>query len=164
MSSPFYKLSRSEKVVVQFGNRALKGYLEPPDRNTIEDQLNNPHDNGLGPIRIRHLDSEIVDEIQVGDVKAIFFVDSFEGNSGHKHLNFSSRAPVVNGIWIKVQFRDGEVMEGIVSNSLQYLVASGFFMLPTDPDSNNKLVYVMKSWLVDHRVLGMRKIPAISEP
>jgi hypothetical protein len=30
--------------------------------------------------------------------------------------------------------------------------------MPTDPCSNNKLVYVLKSWLVDHRVLGMRKL------
>jgi hypothetical protein len=37
-------------------------------------------------------------------------------------------------------------------------VDPGFFLLPTDPDSNNKLVYVLKSWLVDHRVLGMRKL------
>jgi hypothetical protein len=37
-------------------------------------------------------------------------------------------------------------------------VDPGFFVLPTDPGSNNKLAYVMKSWLVDHRVLGMRKL------
>jgi hypothetical protein len=66
-------------------------------------------------------------------------------------------APVTQGIWMRLQFRDGEVMEGIVCNSLRYLSEPGFFLLPTDPDSNNKLVYVMKSWLVDHRVLGMRK-------
>jgi hypothetical protein len=49
-------------------------------------------------------------------------------------------------------------MEGIVYNSICYLVDSGFFLLPTDPDSNNRLVYVRKSWLTDHRVLGLRKL------
>jgi hypothetical protein len=59
---------------------------------------------------------------------------------------------------MRLQFRDGEVMEGIVHNSLRYLVDPGFFLMPTDPESNNKLVYVVKSWLADLRVLGMRKI------
>jgi hypothetical protein len=59
---------------------------------------------------------------------------------------------------MKFQFLDGEVMEGIVYNSLRYLVDPGFFLLPTDPDSNNTLVYVVKNWLVDHRVLGLRKL------
>jgi hypothetical protein len=49
-------------------------------------------------------------------------------------------------------------MEGIVHNSIRYLIDPGFFLRPTDPGSNNKLVYVMKTWLKDHRVLGMRKL------
>jgi hypothetical protein len=83
--------------------------------------------------------------------------NSFEGDSDHKELNFHSRAPIVHGIWVRLQFRDGEVMEGIIYNSIRYLVDPGFFLLPTDPDSNNRLVYVRKSWLADYRVLGMRK-------
>jgi len=59
---------------------------------------------------------------------------------------------------MRLQFVDGEVMEGIVYNSLRYLIDPGFFLLPTDPDSNNKVVYVRKNRLVDLRVLGMRKL------
>jgi hypothetical protein len=59
---------------------------------------------------------------------------------------------------MRLQFLDGEVMEGIVYNSIRYLIDPGFFLLPTDPDSNNRLVYVRKNWLADHRVLGMRKL------
>jgi hypothetical protein len=31
-------------------------------------------------------------------------------------------------------------------------------MRPTDPKSNNLLVYVMKSWIKECRVLGLRNI------
>jgi len=62
---------------------------------------------------------------------------------------------------MRVQFLDGEVMEGIVHNSLRYLVDPGFFLLPTDPFGNNKLVYVMKNQLADHRVLGTRNLQAM---
>lgn len=148
----------SEKVVIQFGTRKIKGFLESPTWNTIEELLSNAPVGSPQTFRVRSLDSDIVEEISTAEVKAIFYVNSFEGDSSHKELNFHSRAPIVHGIWMKVQFLDGEVMEGIAYNSIRYLVDPGFFLLPTDPASNNKLVYVVKSWLADHRVLGMRKL------
>jgi len=149
---------KSEKVVIQFGNRTLKGYLESPVWNTIEELLSNAPQSSPETFRIRNLETGIVEEISVKDVKAVFYVESFDGNSDHSQLNFHTRAPIVHGIWMRCQFLDGEVMEGIVYNSIRYLVDPGFFLLPTDPGSNNKLVYVLKSWLVDHRVLGLRKL------
>ncbi|MGA3160858.1 MAG: hypothetical protein ABSC77_06535 [Terracidiphilus sp.] len=107
-------------------------------------------------VRVNH--SNIVKVVSVKDIKAVFFVNNFEGDSDHQHLNFHNRAPIADGIWMRLQFLDGEVMEGIVFNSLRYLVDPGFFLLPTDPDSNNRLVYVRKNKLADHRILGMRKL------
>ena len=150
--------SKSEKVVIQFGTRTIKGYLESPAWNTIEDLLGNAPQSSLENFRIRHLESDVVEDVSIKDVKAVFYVNSFDGNSIRNHLNFHTRAPIVHGIWMRLQFLDGEVMEGIVYNSIRYLVDPGFFVLPTDPGSNNKLVYVVKSWLVDHRVLGLRKL------
>lgn len=148
----------SEKIVVQFGTRTVKGYLDTPVWNTLEEILSNAPPRSPESFRIRHLDSDVVEEIPAKDVKAVFYVHSFEGNAEHKNLNFHTLVPTAHGIWMRFQFLDGEVMEGIVFNSIRYLVDPGFFLLPTDPGSNNKLVYVVKSWLVDHRVLGLRKI------
>jgi hypothetical protein len=150
--------TKSEKVVIQFGTKTIKGYLESPAWNTIEELLGNAPQSSLESFRLRRLDTDAVEEISIRDVKAVFYVNSFDGDSVRNHLNFHTRAPIVHGIWMRFQFRDGEVMEGIVYNSMRYLVDPGFFVLPTDPGSNNKLVYVMKSWLVDHRVLGLRKL------
>lgn len=149
---------RSEKVVVQFGSRTIKGYLESPAWNTIEELLSSAPQIAPEVFRVRLIDSDEIEEISIKDVKAVFYVNSFDGNSVRNHLNFHTRAPIVHGIWMRFQFLDGEVMEGIVFNSIRYLVDPGFFVLPTDPGSNNKLVYVVKSWLVDHRVLGLRKL------
>jgi hypothetical protein len=62
---------------------------------------------------------------------------------------------------MRVQFLDGEVIEGIVHNSVRYLVDPGFFLVPTHPGSNNKLIYVSKSQLADHRVLGTRNLNSV---
>jgi hypothetical protein len=150
--------SKAEKVVIQFGSRTIKGYLESPAWNTIEELLSSAPQTAPEVFRVRLLDTDEVEEVSIKDIKAVFYVNSFEGNAVRNHLNFHTRAPIVHGIWMRFQFQDGEVMEGIVFNSIRYLVDPGFFVLPTDPGSNNKLVYVVKSWLVDHRVLGLRKL------
>ncbi len=149
---------RLQKVVVQFGTRTIRGYLEWPRWNTIEEVLSNSPHSAPETFRIRRLESDLVEDIPVSDVKAVFYVNCFEGDPDHKDLKFHSRAPITHGIWMSIQFLDGEIMEGIVYNSIRYLVDPGFFLIPTDPSSNNKLVYVLKNWLADHRILGLRKL------
>jgi len=149
---------KSEKVVIQMGSRTVRGYLDTPVLDTVEELLSHAPQGAPESFRLRHLGSDLIEEISAKDIKAVFYVNSFEGDSDHKELNFHSRAPIVHGIWVRLQFRDGEVMEGIIYNSIRYLVDPGFFLLPTDPDSNNRLVYVQKSWLADYRVLGMRRL------
>lgn len=73
-------------------------------------------------------------------------------------ISISIPAPIIYGIWMRFQFCDGEVTEKIVYNSIRYLIDPGFFVLPTDPASNNKIINVGKGWLVDHRFLGLRKL------
>jgi uncharacterized protein DUF6982 len=150
--------SRLQKVVIQFGDSIAKGYLEPQRFNSIEEILRNAPDSPPRSFRVRLVGSDTVQEISTTDAKAVFYVNDFEGDREHRPLQFHTPSPIVHGIWVRVEFLDGEVMEGIVHNSLRFLVDPGFFLVPTDPDSNNQLVYVMKSWLKDHRVLGVRKL------
>jgi hypothetical protein len=152
------KSSTPDKVVIQFGARHIKGYLESPRWNTLDELLSNSAHCSPQTFRVRHLESGLIEDIPVSEIKAVFYVNSFEGDSDHKELTFYSRAPIAHGIWMRIEFLDGEAMEGIVYNSIRYLVDPGFFLIPTDPGSNNKLVYVAKSQLADHRVLGMRKL------
>ena len=53
------------------------------------------------------------------------------------------------------------MIEGIVSNSRRLLLDDTFYLKPTDPNSNNQLVCVVKASLKDFSVLGMRysKLP-----
>ena len=124
----------------------------------MEEMLSHAPQSSPKTFSVRLLESDAVEEVQAKDLKAVFYVNSFDGDADHEILNFHSRAPIVHGIWMRLQFLDGEVMEGIVHNSIRYLIDPGFFLVPTDPDNNNRLVYVRKSWLADHRVLGMRKL------
>lgn len=147
-----------EKVVIRSGATVLKGYIEDPTWSAAELLLRVAPDSPPSSFRIRLRESNVIEEVPSEDITALFYVKTFDGKPEHRDLNFHSHVPTVDGIWMRLEFGNGEIMEGLVYNSLRYLVDPGFFLLPTDPESNNRLVYVMKKSLVDHRVLGIRRI------
>jgi hypothetical protein len=151
----------TDLVIIQSESGVLKGYLEEPVWKLGANAKELMRVATPGPVRsfrIRDVDSETVSEVPLEEVKALFFAQSAAGNSLHSELHFHAYAPIADGIWMRVKFKDGEVMEGIVCNSIHYLVEPGFFLRPSDPDSNNKLIYVVKSQLVEHQVLGTRSL------
>lgn len=80
-------------------------------------------------------------EVQVGDLKGVFFVKTFQGNAGASKRADVERAGM--GKKIQVDFTDGETLIGYTSG---YSAArAGFFVFPADPDDNNDKVYVVTS-------------------
>ena len=73
---------KSEKVVIQFGSKTVKGFLESPAWNTIEELLSSAPQAAPEIFRVRLLDSNAIEEISTRDIKAVFYVNSFEGNPG----------------------------------------------------------------------------------
>lgn len=99
-------------------------------------------------------------EIRVADSKAIFFVRSHEGDREYEETKFSI-GHAASGLWVQAQFADGEVLEGYVMNSIDWLNGSGIWMSPTDRFSNNTLIYVPRSSLVQFHVLGVTEFPKL---
>jgi hypothetical protein len=97
-----------------------------------------------------------VTKVALKDLKALFVVKSFDGSNEYNEIKFFRSHPLQEGLWVRLQFRDGESTEGVVFNSLEYIVNYGFFLKPPDPHSNNEIVYVLKDSLSDFRVLGVR--------
>ena len=82
-----------------------------------------------------------VEEVNVEDAKAIFFVKDLEGN---KEYNYTYDDVIPGGgKKISVNFNDGESIIGYV---LSYSPErKGFFMTPADLDGNNQRIYVVAS-------------------
>lgn len=106
-------------------------------------------------LRLQSVAGDVVD-VDLERTKAVFVVNSFEGRSDYTEIKFFQGTPEIAGLWVRVKFRDSEVTEGIVQNSLDFINNPGFFMKPPDPQSNNRQVYVLKKSLVDFRVLGIQ--------
>ena len=146
----------THRIVVRYEDRAVRGFAEVADLGSVEDLLHGSQQDPLESLRLRLLDSHTVEEVPTKDAKAVFFVKTFEGDLKHRALHFHEHAPVMQGLWVRVYFYDNEMIEGIVSNTSDYVLQDGFFLMPTDPNGNNKLVYVLKGGLKDFHVLGLR--------
>jgi hypothetical protein len=148
--------SDSYRVVIRYENHAVRGLVEPSELGSIEQLLRNDPVYPLDSIRLKVLDSGLVEDVSTKDAKAVFFVKTFDGDLRHRALHFHEHAPTVPGLWVRVYFYDGEMIEGIISNTKDFVLETGFFLRPTDPNGNNRLVYVLKAGLKDFHVLGMR--------
>jgi hypothetical protein len=148
--------SESYRIIIRYENHAVRGLVEPEELGSIEQLLRNDPMYPLDTIRIKLLDTGVMEDVSTKDAKAVFFVKTFDGDLRHRALHFHEHAPTVPGLWVRVYFYDGEMIEGIISNTKDFVLETGFFLRPTDPNGNNRLVYVLKAGLKDFHVLGMR--------
>ena len=142
--------------MIRFVDHAVRGYASAEELGSVEQLLHNDPQHALDAIRLTMIDTGEVKLVPVAEAKAVFFVSTFDGDTRHKALHFHQNAPIQPGLWVRVRFQDEEEVEGFISNTRDYVLGPGFFMMPTDPDGNNKLIYVLKSKLKDFNVLGIR--------
>jgi hypothetical protein len=145
--------SELDMLVIQFGDRTVKGFAERSQWPPAEEL-----DFQVAPPSFRRLGSDAVEPIPIEGVKAIFFVKSFEGK-WHDDLRFHDHLPAPECLWVRATFHDGEVIEGLIGNNPNYVVHPGFYMSPIDPEGNNWLIYVLKNKLKDFQILGLRASP-----
>ena len=80
-------------------------------------------------------------EIRVPELKALFFVKSFEGDPSHHRSNEPLPGTKVVGRRIRVVFKDGEVMVGTTQGYDRS--RPGFFLVPLDAAGNNERCFVV---------------------
>jgi len=121
------------KVVVRYSDgRLIKGFTEDFFPNKDRFHLAPTNNPAGGPI-----------EVSMKDLKAIFVVRDFVGNSLYKERKKYIEGEKPSGKKVEVTFMDGEVLVG---STLGYdPKRQGFFIFPADPKSNNIRVYVVSS-------------------
>lgn len=87
------------------------------------------------------------------EIKSVCFVSDFDAEAEPQRI-FMTR-PKLEGLWVRMIFRDGEVMDGILPNNLLSWEIAGFTVTPPEPDSNNQRVFVPRQALRSIQVLGV---------
>ena len=145
------------KVVARLcdGN-LVKGYLISPLADGVEEFLREHAPTSHRQIEILPIEARETISLPLDSLKAVFFVKTFDGRKDYQEIKFFTKSPPIRGLWVRVQFFDHECIEGVVENSLRYLLEPGFFMKPPDTQGNNEILYVIKHSLSDFRILGVK--------
>ena len=135
--------STRKKVVVRKIDAALiKGYADS--------------DGYLNASGIELLDQEgHMVSIPIEEVKGVYFVRDFEGDPSRPERKVFQSRPKLDGLWIRMTFRDREVLEGLLDNNLLRLGTEGFLVTPADLGSNNTRVFEPRGALGSVEVLGV---------
>ena len=102
----------------------------------------------------------------LGRVRAIYFVRDLDEDIGLDRKSFLSR-PKLDGLWVRLRFRDGDSLEGVIPNDLLGLLDNGLQITPPDFNSNTDRIFVPRAALAELTVLGVvgmaRRKPAAAE-
>lgn len=93
------------------------------------------------------------------EIKLVCFVRDFEQGEPRRELRLFAARPKMEGLWIRMQFRDGDAMDGLLSNNLLQLEPYGFSVIPPDPGFQNQRLFVPKAALSAIQVMGVIGTP-----
>jgi hypothetical protein len=120
-----------------------------------------------GMLEILDLEGKVL-TISIHEVKWACFVRDF--NSGEidnperlMRKSFAGR-PRGEGLWLRVQLKDGETLEGLAENNLSLLDSDGFFLTPPDTRSNTQRIWLPRASLSELEVVAVIGAAAKKKP
>ncbi len=133
--------STAKKVVVRrFERESVSGFVNPFS-------YLQPH-----AIEILTPEGTLV-SLPYREVRSVAFVRDFEDDTETRSV-FLTR-PKLEGLWVRMVFRDGEVLDGILPNNLLVWETAGFTVTPPEPDGNHQKVFVPREALRSVQILGV---------
>ena len=135
--------STTKKVCIRrFDGRLINGYVAPQTY-------------------LRAEGAEVLDRsaqvvvVPYSEIKAVYFVRDFDGEAISRQKSVFTSRPKKDGLWVRLTFRDGEVLEGILANNLLLVPEQGMTITPPDPNASAQRVFVPREALSEVTVLGV---------
>lgn len=107
--------------------------------------------------------------IDLAEVKGVYYVREFADFNSLQRKTFTTR-PRVEGLWLRLRFRDGEILEGLMPNDLTQVRPEGFFLNPPDTRGNIQRIFAPRTAVAELTVLAVigaaakrRRQPAAQE-
>jgi len=134
--------STHKKVVVRKMDRdSINGYVAPA--NFVRE----------GKLELLNTAGNVV-AIDLREIKVVYFVRDFADSEALSRKTFTTR-PRTEGLWVRLKFKDNDVLEGLMANDLSLTMAEGFLVNPPDLRSNTQRLFVPRSALESLTVLAV---------
>ncbi len=96
-----------------------------------------------------------VNVVPYQEIRAVYFVKDFDGPPNENERRVFGSRPKLDGLWVRLTFRDGEVFEGVIQNDLLLMGAHGVTITPPDAASNTQRIFVPQQSLKELKVLSV---------
>lgn len=133
--------TRKRVVVRKLDKGLVKGFLDP--KGCLAEDLEVLDREG----RLVH--------VPMTGVKGVFFVRDFDGNPERAERKVFRSRPRLAGLWVRMTFKDSEVLEALLANNLLDLHPLGYLVTPPDVYSNNLRIFIPRTALTEMEVLGV---------
>jgi hypothetical protein len=130
-----------KKVIVRKMDRdSISGYVSAQFVNEGKLELLNTSGNVVG--------------IDLSEIKGVYFVREFGDSESLARKTFTSR-PRSEGLWVRLRFKDNEVLEGLMPADLTQNTPEGYLVNPPDQRSNTQRIFVPRTALESLTVLAV---------
>ena len=135
--------------IQRFDREAVLGFVNPLTYLTP---------NGVEVLSV----SGTLNTFPYSEIKTIQFVRDFAAEASQERRQFSNR-PKMDGLWVRLRFRDDDCLEGVLPNDLLQLEPHGFTIIPPDFSYINQRIFIPKVALTELQVLGVVGSPLRSD-
>jgi hypothetical protein len=138
--------SRKKAIVRKLSRDWLSGYLSPTGfaRNGLAEVLD--------------LSGKVL-ELPIQELKWICFVRDFNSGEAQNPERLLRKTyairPRGEGLWLRLQFKDGDSIEGLTENNIGLLDAEGFFLTPPDIRGNTQRIWIPRAALHGMEVVAV---------
>ena len=141
--------TRKKVVVRKWTGELARGYLPAEDFLASEE-------GELPGLGLLGLDGNVT-FVRVDAVKWISFVRDFPSREEPERLLQKAfrRRPRNPGLWVRVQLKDADSLEGLARNDLSLLDPGGFLLIPPDTRSNIQRIFVPRQAITQLEILAV---------
>ena len=134
--------STHKKVIVRKMDRdSVSGYVSPAQ--FISD----------GKLELLNTAGTVI-AMDLREIKGGYFVREFGDSESLTRKTFTSR-PRSEGLWVRLRFRDSEILEGLMPADLTQSTPEGYFVNPPDQRANTQRIFVPRTALESLTVLAV---------
>ena len=137
-----YMPSTHKKVIVRKMDRdTVSGYVSPSQF---------VHE---GKLELLNTSGTVI-SMDLREIKGVYFVREFGDSESLTRKTFTSR-PRSEGLWVRLRFKDSEILEGLMPADLTQTTPEGFLVNPPDQRSNTQRIFVPRTALESLTVLAV---------
>jgi hypothetical protein len=134
--------STHKKVIVRKMDRdSISGYVSPAQFVSE------------GKLELLNTAGNVV-AVDLREIKGVYFVREFGDSESLTRKTFTSR-PRSEGLWVRLRFKDNEILEGLMPSDLTQNLAEGYLVNPPDQRSNTQRIFVPRTALESLTVLAV---------